>query len=51
MEVLMKCTQVVVGVEGARELREVLNVIERGIKEDRFRLLLKTTMKMRVDHI
>jgi hypothetical protein len=47
----MKCTKVVVGVEGVRELREVSNVLGRGIKEDRFRLLLKTTMKMRVDHI
>ena len=47
----MKCTQVVVWVEGARELREVSNVLGRGIREDRFRLLLETTMKMRVDHI
>ena len=33
-------------VEGAKELRELSNVPRRGIKEDRFRLLLK----MRVDY-
>jgi hypothetical protein len=47
----MKCTQVVVRVEGDRDLREMSNVLGRGIRENRFCVLLKTTMKMMVDHI